>query len=62
MELRMERGGDERGRNERDRDRGRTVDISGGGASGLSFEEVQDGGYHEGYWRSVLLLHLHSKH
>ena len=27
-------------------------DLSGGfGASSLSFEEVQDGGYHEGYWR-----------
>ena len=47
MELRMKGVGDERGGENR-------RDITGGGASGLSFEDVQDGGYHEGYWRLVL--------
>ena len=39
-----------------DRSGGNRRDITGGGASGLSFEDVQDGGYHEGYWRSVIVL------
>ena len=26
-------------------------DIVGGGAGGISFQDTQDGGFHEGYWR-----------